>query len=277
MNIIIDNRERDLKDYFKDKENISFKNLDIGDIIFKNGKNIILIIERKTLKDFSSSIKDGRYREQKLRLKKSGIDHRNVYYLIEGKNCIKKETKICGISYDTLISSMLSILIKDNFKIIRTYNFEETIFYLEKMYDKSLDKKKNIFLDNIANNLSDTKNIENSKSEENLDPAILIKKDSDETQEYGSVIKLKKKENLDPINCYKIQLSQIPGVSYNIAKIIYDKYPSFVKLYEGYIKVEEKDRKNMLKDISYSIANNKTRKLGKVISNRIYEYLFIDS
>ena len=44
----------------------------------------LLIIERKSLNDLASSIKDGRYAEQSFRL--SNIEHHNhnIVYLIEG-------------------------------------------------------------------------------------------------------------------------------------------------------------------------------------------------
>lgn len=41
-----------------------------------------LIIERKTIEDLSMSISDGRYKEQKNRLRSCGVG--NVVYLIEG-------------------------------------------------------------------------------------------------------------------------------------------------------------------------------------------------
>jgi len=41
------------------------------------------IVERKTADDLAASIVDGRYEEQKFRLKNCGIN--NVIYLIEGK------------------------------------------------------------------------------------------------------------------------------------------------------------------------------------------------
>ena len=69
MQFIIDNREKELKDYFKNNDNIKFENLDIGDIVIKDNDKIIMMIERKTLEDLSASIKDGRYKEQKIRLK----------------------------------------------------------------------------------------------------------------------------------------------------------------------------------------------------------------
>ena len=50
MEFIIDTRENCIKDYFKDFEYVTIKQLDIGDILIKYNQEIILIIERKTIK-----------------------------------------------------------------------------------------------------------------------------------------------------------------------------------------------------------------------------------
>ena len=81
--LLIDYREKSLKTYFetfdftndKHLKNIILKieNLDLGDIIIKKDEKVILIIERKTLQDLYSSINDGRYKEQKVRLKTNYI------------------------------------------------------------------------------------------------------------------------------------------------------------------------------------------------------------
>ena len=76
MELIIDNRERDLIKWFEDhndkynenKIQFSKENLDLGDIIFKKNGKMVILIERKTFSDLSSSIKDGRYKEQKNRI-----------------------------------------------------------------------------------------------------------------------------------------------------------------------------------------------------------------
>ena len=241
MEFLIDNREKDLKAYFSEKQ-VSFKNLDIGDILIKFDGEPIIAIERKSLIDFSNSIKDGRYKEQKIRLKSSNIP--NIIYLIEGKST---NNKISGLPYDTLVSSMISILLRDKFKIIRTGDINETISYLDKIYTKLMkDGRKYL-------NLEDT---------------------SEANKEYVSTIKSVKKDNLTPENCYLIQLAQIPGVSTNIAKIINKTYPNFVELIKNYQNTEECKRKDMLTEIKYEISNNKTRKIGKVVSNRVYEFIY---
>ena len=62
--IVIDTHESKLKDYFSSHEHIKFQLLEVGDIIIKEEKPV-LVIERKTLPDLYSSIKDGRWKEQK--------------------------------------------------------------------------------------------------------------------------------------------------------------------------------------------------------------------
>ena len=61
-------------------------NLDVGDFhIYKNNKDLPdFIIERKSINDLLSSIKDGRYNEQSFRLNNFPIHNHNIYYLIEG-------------------------------------------------------------------------------------------------------------------------------------------------------------------------------------------------
>ena len=71
--IKIDNREKKLIDILDNSDNkLSYvkENLDLGDIqiISQETNDILVLIERKTLSDLSSSIKDGRYKEQKNRI-----------------------------------------------------------------------------------------------------------------------------------------------------------------------------------------------------------------
>ena len=82
--IILDNREGKLIDYFKDKPRILIEQLELGDIIFRINDNdeVKYIIERKSVSDLYSSIKDGRYREQKVRLL-ANYPLSKIIYLIE--------------------------------------------------------------------------------------------------------------------------------------------------------------------------------------------------
>ena len=84
ISLIIDHREQLLKQYFQQLPEVSFENLDLGDIQFKYQDQIIFIIERKTLQDLADSIKSGRYREQRVRLLQTISPSSRILYLIEG-------------------------------------------------------------------------------------------------------------------------------------------------------------------------------------------------
>jgi len=64
VEIVIDNREASLIELIKTAK---VKQLHLGDIQFMYHGNVVCIIERKTMSDLLSSIKDGRAREQKAR------------------------------------------------------------------------------------------------------------------------------------------------------------------------------------------------------------------
>ena len=64
--------------------------------------------------------------------------------------------------------------------------------------------------------------------------------------------------------CNIIQLATIPGVSHNISKIIMEKYGSLNNLIEEYKKTD-----NLLL-VNISLGK---RKIGKVLSTKIYNYL----
>lgn len=222
------------------------KTLDVGDVIFKNGDKIVCLIERKTLDDYASSIIDGRSKNQSIRISQLRIDYPDIIivYLIEGGNLPKDYKFHNGITRDALYSSIVNRVVRDHFTIYRTNDINDTAIVIAKMYDKIIEN------DQISANGtgSDTQRIE-----------------------YLKTIKLSKKENMTPINCYVCQLAQIQGVSIDIADVISKHYSSMKKLIMSY--EAHKDKGNMLSEIMIPIANDKFKRLGKVISNRIYEYL----
>jgi ERCC4-type nuclease len=90
-------------------------NLHIGDVQIKKDETIILVIERKCISDFCSSISDGRYKEQKQRLLELTCEK---MYIIEGNiNCDMKKT---------LQSAIINMMFRDNIHVFRTDSLEET-------------------------------------------------------------------------------------------------------------------------------------------------------
>ena len=127
LTLEIDYREHHLIDLIKSKkDNLITLNLHVGDIIIKDNEDIILVIERKCISDFCSSISDGRYREQKERLVELNCEK---MYIIEGNisNCDMK---------NTLQSSIINMLIRDRLLVFRTENLQETCDTVLSLYDK---------------------------------------------------------------------------------------------------------------------------------------------
>jgi ERCC4-type nuclease len=106
--------------------------LPIGDIIICDDNEEKLIIERKSVSDLLSSIKDGRYEEQSYRL--NGLNHHNhnIIYLVEGDvnriNRFKSDNRIEKL---TLYSAMFSLNYYKGFSVLRTFSIEETAFFID--------------------------------------------------------------------------------------------------------------------------------------------------
>ena len=127
LKMVLDCREHKLMEIFPETET---QQLDIGDILYVDSENsdIKCIVERKTLNDLSSSIIDGRYKEQKSRLVASGY---KIIYIIEG---LTKNNH--GVKFSTLLSAMLNIQIRDNITVIRTKDINETANILIMLKEK---------------------------------------------------------------------------------------------------------------------------------------------
>lgn len=135
-----------------------------------------------------------------------------------------------------IIGSITNMNFRDKIKVITTNNINQT-------YDLILSLKKK-FIEGLFN--------------------------SKENKDYNETIKINKKENIT-IELFNIKvLATIPGVSVKMSEIIINKVNSIKELIQTYNDLDnEKDKVEYLKDIQYS----EKRKIGLVISNRIYQYL----
>ena len=131
--MFLDCREHALIDRMIDlMPGVEVKQLTLGDISIEiNGKEVALIV-RKTLADLAASITDGRYRELSERLTACDIPNHNVVYLIEGsfKNYHQSMPK------KRLMESMVSLLYGKGFSVVRTESVQETVEFLEVMFEK---------------------------------------------------------------------------------------------------------------------------------------------
>ena len=74
----------------------------------EEGDEVMLdwIVERKRLDDLVGSIKDGRFHEQKFRLRRSGI--KNVIYLIEEFNITHDSSSASASKYQEMVASAIA-------------------------------------------------------------------------------------------------------------------------------------------------------------------------
>lgn len=135
LSLIIDNRESKIKELLQNKHNdilakysIDFFNLDVGDVIIRDSDTDLFVFERKTIADLCSSIKDGRYKSQKIRLlEKYGYER--VFYIIEGMNWSGQEDSM-------ILGAIINTIIRDKVGIFFTKNVEETLKVIQEICDR---------------------------------------------------------------------------------------------------------------------------------------------
>jgi len=286
MKIKLDYREKELislcqrnLEIVQNYKNIEIvvENLPLGDIILEENDISLIIIERKTLADLGSSIKDGRYEEQSYRL--GGLDHHNhnIIYLIEGD--LNKYNAFRD-RYDktTIYSAMFSINYHKGFSLMRSMTIQETANIICNMAYKlnkaDANKKKGFYMSNIVVNTDDKEKdiikneneTENENENENEGSLSIPSKDTN----YCNVIKKNKKDNITPDNIGEIMLCQIPSISSTTAKAILLSFSSIGEL----IKCVKEDN-SCLNNITYNDSKGKPRKITKTSIANIIKYLAI--
>ena len=254
---------------------IETKNLSLGDISLiekrENDTESVthLLIERKSLSDLVSSIKDGRYNEQSYRLNELAIHNHNILYLIEGdvnKRNFFKENKE---EKRMILSALFSLNYYKGFSVIRTLSMEETALFICNTADKMIKS--------IGLGLKPFYPIEKEKEKENIDSAEEKEKEKEKENEskdkdYVNAMKKTKKEHITRENIGEIFLSQIPSISSVTAAAIMKKGKNIANLIQS-IQTD----KDFLKDISYLDYKGKPRKISSKSIQNIYSFLSNDN
>jgi len=307
--IKVDFREKDLiallqLKLMNDNDNnhsikLKVDNLKIGDVAFieidKNENEIgdeLLLLERKSLNDLASSIKDGRYAEQSFRLDGyEPVPNHNIVYLIEGDISKYRESQYTRINRKTLLSSMFSILYYKGFSVVRTMNVVETSELIWSWGDKlerEMDEKKAksgakkayyksynaaapvapVAGSNIAENKDNTQfhielELETPEGGERSDKNVV------QSYDYCSVIKVKKEKNANvtPENIGVIMLCTIPGISSKTAIVIMNEFKTIGQLIKSF-----ELNPHCLNKICIE-TNGKSRKITSACIDNIRKYL----
>ena len=238
----MDMRERDLCEKLTSKLSFETKALDIGDmqIIDIESNEILVLIERKTLSDLSSSITDGRYKEQKQRLLHAISNRTKKIYVIEGEDMTDFH-----LDKSVFDGVMINTVVRDGIMIYRTKNLDETM---------------NMMI-HIQKNVED-------HHEEIMENFLGVPNEKD--VEY-QIFKTVKKENMTEKIVFRAMLSMIPQVSNTIADVLIEKYENMERMI---IEIREEDTSEMLHKISEMKYGTAQRRIGEVTAMRILLHLF---
>jgi len=265
MRLIIDNREHSLYEkcnniISNDIGYVTLENavLPLGDILVKTdeGKDV-MIVERKSLTDLLSSVKDGRYDEQCHRLKNaSGFPSHNVVYIIEGMF----STLRTFMEKRVVISCMASLNYFKGFSVIRTSNIQETAEVLIYMADK-IDRNfmKGVLPSYLTSPMESTTALVSSNAVPIEEP----------TKSYSEFVKTVKKENITQDNIGEIMLCQIPGISTTYACAILKSFNGFSNMMQ---EIKSGNSQTKFETVTYE-CKGKTRKIPKTCGQIITQFL----
>lgn len=334
IQIQLDYRERTLLDMLRpmlaaagksELELIAPGNLLVGDInllvIGDLGQTLRqLIIERKSYADLIASVKDGRYKEQKLRLQSTcsqNIWPTRFIYLVESGSAPEDQT--ASLFY----GSWVSMTLRDNIPVIRVLSMAEGARFITRLADRLIRDSNDLIPDNLKSNKQypSTAAVTNSADGNNLGSvdttirqiiitprgqqplstsvvpnpessvqvggserddgvaAVLGYENNDYTRAVIGGIKTKKGDNMTRELCHKTMLSIIPGISAGLCDQILAGYGGsisqlvrFLELTEGGTETKE-SKIAALAFTEIRTSTGKTRKLGPVLAQRIWEYL----
>ncbi|XP_058796411.1 crossover junction endonuclease MUS81 isoform X2 [Phymastichus coffea] len=229
------------------------RNLKVGDFTWIarcrfTQKELILpyIIERKRIDDLGASIIDGRYYEQKHRLRQSEI--KNVIYLIEhfGK------TYHGTLPLTSLLQAGINTTVQDGFITKFTKDHKDSIFYLAAITRKLIRMYKSKKLVSCP--------------KKNIDSDAEISKNTEQLMEFSEFNKAALKTKQFTVREMLIkQLVQLKGMSAEKAIGITELYPTPLILAEAFRNGD----KNLLADIE---AGSSKRKIGSTISNVLHMF-----
>jgi ERCC4-type nuclease len=248
----IDNREHKLKNLLQDSikhNNVSdtevmLLNLECGDFIVQYDETPIIVIERKTLADLASSIRDHRYRLQKSKMIETyGRD--KVMYIIEGVFDFTKDKPfyIEGMDKTSIISSIINTMIRDGIKVVNTNSIMDTCNFLVEITSRvSKDPLK--YMNGGSLDASNSNEVPVSKG------------------------KVFSKEDL-----FLHQMSQVPGISSKTAKAFVSHFSNMCTFYSTLGPLNEEEKLKILKNITTE-ENNKTRRISSKVAENIVKYMF---
>ncbi|XP_026072421.1 crossover junction endonuclease MUS81 [Carassius auratus] len=221
------------------------------------GKELVLdyIIERKRMDDLCGSIIDGRFREQKFRLKRCGL--RKPIYLVE--ECGSAAAHL-SIPESTLQQAIANTQVVDGFFVKRVQDVKESAAYLTIMtrYLQKLYHNCTLF---CRSRELEGDGGDESEQTENLSCSLMTFTEFN----YGAI----KNKCQTVREVFARQLMQISGVSGDKAAAVLEHYSTVSSLLQAYDQCSsESEKEKLLSSIKYGKLK---RNLGPALSRTIYQ------
>jgi ERCC4-type nuclease len=168
------------------------KRLDLGDVMIQS-ENLSYVFERKTWSDLQSSICDGRWTEQKMRMTQTEHEVPTQFsYLIEGNCPDWEDAKV------QLWPALIKTQVRDNMHVFHCNSKEDSVKLIAYMYKNFMN---NGFVPKVSNKVA------------------------------GMSSMKRKRDNLStPESVYLAMLSVIPGMSLKKSEAIRQQYPNLTAL-----------------------------------------------
>lgn len=235
------------------------RRLSVGDFLWiaRNQKNdeVVLpyIVERKRMDDLASSIKDGRFSEQKFRLKDSGIP--NIIYLIESRG----NNQHVGLPLTNLLQAATNANVHNKFSLKFTESHADSMFYLSvltQLLVKTFQSKRLV--------------VTTSESADKVANQSVHSADEIYVMEYKqfsqSTVKMR---NFTIKDLFVRQLLQLKSLSLDKALAIIDQYPTPTNLRDAYRDCTNiEDAENLLATIKFGKLKSS---IGSTISTIVYK------
>lgn len=288
IHIIIDTREHDLISLFSSRTTTappilwSTASLPLGDVVFvPSGRsasapltelNELLLIERKSVADLASSIQDGRYNEQSLRLHHHPLHNHNIIYLIEG-NVSTYQSRYSRVDASALHSAVFSLLYYKGFSTVQTANLPATYEWITRAYMKicrEMERKdgKVPFYGTRVGIVGGGRCSSEEDTSVLTEHAISSATTNIPTAYTDVLIKRVKNQNITPDNIGVILLSQIPGISSTIAEIIMREF-STISDFIDFIRANP----DYLSSLTYETKAGQKRHIPKPVIENIRRFL----
>ncbi|KAG0576544.1 hypothetical protein KC19_5G088600 [Ceratodon purpureus] len=259
--LVLDSREQFRRDArggaalqkFADRIGVQFKvqvetrQLPVGDALWiarhkdlRHEYVLDFIVERKRVDDLWSSIKDGRYKQQKLRLQRCGV--KRLVYLIEG------DPNLTDAS-DSLKTAAFTTEILEGFDVQRTRDVSETTQKYGELTTAIIDRY----------------------SEEVGKPG---RPRGGHCMRYVEFVEYCKDIEMERVtDVFGVQLMQVRNVTEEMALAILERYPTLYSLVVAYTELEGdvQAQELLLTDIQ---IRNKNKTISAIISKNIYKLVW---